>query len=590
MNKTIKLLLFFLLVSGNLYSQWSSNPMENLRAISLNNTQLLPKIASSPDGGFYVSWFDGRGNGQLKAYLQRFDRFGVKQFGADGLLISDKPQNSWLGDYSLVTDGSNNAILVFSDKRASTMADTTVNPYAYKISPAGAFLWGPDGVALTGETSRYQMWPKAAVLTDGSVAFAWWYFFEPTKTSWVKIQRINSAGVPQYPSAISIQSPDGKRYQYPNIVASDAGNFIVSWVYGPKDTVGSFVPDNISVHCMKYNSAGTAVWGSTPKTVYSAMGNTVPIYMVPEVISDKNNGIVISFFHTTGLQNISSGIQRYSSDGTQIYPNNGVNLSTNSSRIHIEPFSAINPNNNDIYTFFVDADAATQDFQTVYGQRINSAGQRLWSDTGRAFGQLINSQVAYINCFNNGDTNVTVTYGQEVPGPIRDLIYGFRTGPSGVMQWGGSPVLMSSVVSFKDYINAAMNPQGMLVSTWQDTRFGMMGNGTIFVQNLKPDGTLGPVSIKQIGTNLPGKFDLSQNYPNPFNPTTKIKFDLNKSGLVTLKVYDNLGRVVNTLVNENLSAGVYEVNFNAENLSSGIYFYSITNGSEKITKSMLLVK
>jgi len=264
------------------------------------------------------------------------------------------------------------------------MSDTTVNPYAYKISPAGSFLWGPDGVTLTSETARYQMWPKAAVLSDGSVAVAWWYVYTPTNTTWVKFQRLNSNGVPQYTNAINIESPDGKRYQYPNIIASDAGSFIISWVYGPKDTVGSFVPDNISVHCMKYNPAGNPVWGSTPKTVYSAAGNTVPIYMVPEITSDKNNGVVISFFHTSGLQNIfhtsglqniSSGIQRYTSDGTQIYPNNGVNLSTNSSRIHIEPFSAINPINNDIYTFFVDADAATQNFQTVYGQRINSAGR-----------------------------------------------------------------------------------------------------------------------------------------------------------------------------------------------------------------------
>ncbi len=89
---------------------------------------------------------------------------------------------------------------------------------------------------------------------------------------------------------------------------------------------------------------------------------------------------------------------------------------------------------------------------------------------------------------------------------------------------------------------------------------------------------------------LPEKFELSQNYPNPFNPTTMINFQLSISSYVTLKVYDVLGREVATLVNEEKFPGTYEATFNASNLSSGIYFYTLRAGNFIETKKMLLVK
>ena len=72
-------------------------------------------------------------------------------------------------------------------------------------------------------------------------------------------------------------------------------------------------------------------------------------------------------------------------------------------------------------------------------------------------------------------------------------------------------------------------------------------------------------------------FTLEQNYPNPFNPSTVISYQLPVSSDVTLKVYDVLGNEVATLVNEEKSAGSYEVEFSADGLTSGIYFYKLTN-------------
>jgi photosystem II stability/assembly factor-like uncharacterized protein len=89
---------------------------------------------------------------------------------------------------------------------------------------------------------------------------------------------------------------------------------------------------------------------------------------------------------------------------------------------------------------------------------------------------------------------------------------------------------------------------------------------------------------------IPDKITLHQNYPNPFNPTTTINYDLDSKQFITLKVYDVLGNVVVTLVNEEKPAGSYEVDFNALNVSSGVYFYKLTSGNFIETKKMVLLK
>ncbi len=89
---------------------------------------------------------------------------------------------------------------------------------------------------------------------------------------------------------------------------------------------------------------------------------------------------------------------------------------------------------------------------------------------------------------------------------------------------------------------------------------------------------------------IPTEYVLNQNYPNPFNPNTIISFSLPKNEFVTLKVYDVLGREVKTLVNNERNAGNYEINFSAENLSSGIYFYQLQAGKFTSIKKMILLK
>lgn len=98
------------------------------------------------------------------------------------------------------------------------------------------------------------------------------------------------------------------------------------------------------------------------------------------------------------------------------------------------------------------------------------------------------------------------------------------------------------------------------------------------------------VSAHNTTSKVPKEYFLSTNFPNPFNPTTKISYSLQKEGLVTIKVFDVLGNEVAVLVDEIKPEGKHEVEFNANNLPSGIYIYKMQSGKFIAVNKMILLR
>jgi hypothetical protein len=136
------------------------------------------------------------------------------------------------------------------------------------------------------------------------------------------------------------------------------------------------------------------------------------------------------------------------------------------------------------------------------------------------------------------------------------------------------------VYKYEEIVNATHHSW---YSIETDTLIGCKINGIIF-------GDTSMVFIKNISNTLPSSFSLSQNYPNPFNPSTSIKYQIANSKLVTLKIYDILGKEIAILVNEKQSPGTYKVNWDASAFPSGIYLYKLNSGDYSETKKMLLIK
>jgi hypothetical protein len=132
---------------------------------------------------------------------------------------------------------------------------------------------------------------------------------------------------------------------------------------------------------------------------------------------------------------------------------------------------------------------------------------------------------------------------------------------------------------------------------------GGNGRGDVMLELLNSPLT----NVENNSNTIPTSYSLQQNYPNPFNPTTKIKFDIPSNvkretsdvlfplrkggeGVVTLKIYDILGKEIATLVNEQLAPGTYEVTFDGSEFPSGVYFYQLKTNNFSETKKLLLIK
>jgi hypothetical protein len=147
---------------------------------------------------------------------------------------------------------------------------------------------------------------------------------------------------------------------------------------------------------------------------------------------------------------------------------------------------------------------------------------------------------------------------------------------------------VSNAPSEKLNVVPAVSSAGMSMLAWSDRR---NDGGGIFAQNINADGTLGALSgVPEHRGEQPALFALDQNYPNPFNPRTEIGFRISDDGLVTLRVYDMLGREVVTLVNERKAPGTYSITWDARGVASGVYHLRLTSGSNNAVRELMLLR
>ncbi len=157
----------------------------------------------------------------------------------------------------------------------------------------------------------------------------------------------------------------------------------------------------------------------------------------------------------------------------------------------------------------------------------------------------------------------------------------YRYSPDGGNIWNDSERLTNNVMPSN---NPFIAFSGSVVHVmWSDYRDG---NQEIYYKN-NPTGNIG---IYNISSEIPSSNSLSQNYPNPFNPTTRIRFEIPKTENLKITVFDALGSELETIVNQTVTPGIYETEWDGSKYPSGMYFYKIICGNYTETKKMILVK
>lgn len=211
----------------------------------------------------------------------------------------------------------------------------------------------------------------------------------------------------------------------------------------------------------------------------------------------------------------------------------------------------------------------------IYYKRSTDGGTTWGADTR----MTNNSFVSEIACITVLGQVVHLVW-QDIPAQIEIM---YRRSTDGGISF--EPEIQLSTPSFLSWHPAVAVGDSVVHVVWEDFRDGSTAE-VYYKRN--PNGN--PNGITQISSNVPEGFSLSQNYPNPFNPKTNIGLRIADFGFVSLKVFDVTGKEVAVLVNENLRAGEYNVDFDASNLASGMYFYRMETAGFTEVKKMILIK
>ncbi len=577
MKRFYVVLLLSFIFHGALFSQWSSDSLQNTDVIVHSGEQSVPKIAALSDGGCYVAWYDHRGS-NYDMYLQRLDANGQKVWADSGLLISNHPQDTWVTDFDLKVDQNDNAILVFNDIRNGSTNGWDV--FAYKISPNGDFLWGADGVGLSPATNTEgEMSPKVVVTAAGNYVFAW---TRSGDVDVVALQKLGPDGSKLWgTNGIEIAGLQGGDANNPQLVSSTGDSVIVMW----KNAVGSYPATKTYLFVQKLTPDGQFAWGSTGVLIYD-QGN-IPIYYDPVMIADQAGGAFVAWEEQPSSSESYVSVIHVGAAGQLIFPLNGIKASTSNARLHGNPSIDYNVNDQSLFLFWVETNLS-QSMYGIYGQKMDASGNRQWTDEGKAFITLNTSQISFVRCALV-DSNIFVGYFKGVVANVLDRsVRVFQCDLNGNWNWG--PVIVSAAsLGSKDDLGMVITPFNQAIFCWKDERNDI---GDIFAQNVDNSGNLGS-TVSEVNKEFSSgvfSFRLFPAYPNPFNPQTSIHYRLQKAGRVQVLIYTVDGKQVSVLKDAYQPAGDYRLIFDARDLPSGSYFVTLKFNGQRSTQKLVLIR
>jgi hypothetical protein len=464
------LALLVLGTASTLPAQWPAVPTTNLAVAAAAGEQALPRIAASRDGGCYVAWFDQRGGGYA-VWAQRLDGHGVPQWPGGGVLVSSHAQNTSLVGWDLIADRDDHCVLVFTDVRSGPDLDV----YAYRLSPAGAQVWGGNGVAVSSNTDA-EANPVVCEASDGAFVIAW----PNTTQRTIQHQRFDRSGAPRFPG-------DGIAE------LGDQGSVIAVWVRALAFTAQKHL------HMQKWTPTGAPAWnGGTRLPVFDLA--SVPIAHEPRLVPDGQGGAVVAWHFAQGNQ-FSARVQHVLANGSEAFAHDGVDLSTNGNS-RFDPAPVWLPATQEILALYNERNPAQSQWG-ISAQLVDAAGQRGFGPAGLAVipvGATERQAPAAVRSFAGASAVVF----EALPTPSHAKVLGLRVDRSGALTFGAG-VDVSTAAGPKLRLVASGTDGGSLLAAWSDRRSDA---GDVYAQNLDLDGALGDrlatVLEYGCGTNPPG--------------------------------------------------------------------------------------
>jgi len=493
----------------------------------------------------------------VTTYLQAIDKYGYLKWNEPKVIADSPGPKNYPKDIFLNNDGS---VLIGYisgyDSLAGHMIYPKYNPYVHKIDSNGNKLWGEYGTSVKGDTTGRNLDVEYCYDEDGRIF-----------TFWIIGYDLNYP--PYYLDSLFIQhiSKDGERLWGENgLFIADSiftGSFM--WIVDD-DSGGIYVQyrkKNTEYCIRKYDPDGNLNWTLSIPDNFS------------RAIKDSYGGIVISGVVDSYPSN-KIIINRISSEGEKLWGENGI-IVDDSVDNNLGYPAEILLNSDSTVSVFWDTQWYPND--DLFLQRYTLEGEQLWQEHLKVSVYATNkTRLGMIKSDKNSNL-IIWSENRDTAGN-----YAQKIDQWGNKLWNEDKFIGSQALEFNIITDGN---DGAIIFWHKDPPWG-----PIMAQQISKNGNLGEVItfVDEDDNINPGSFYLAQNYPNPFNPTTTIRFSLPESGNIKLEIFNLLGEKVHSLVNEFYNAGVYEIEFNAGKLPSGIYFYQLWAGNLRSTKKLTLLK
>lgn len=537
-NIIIFLILFILSFFPRLHAQVNQVWVSRYNGTG-NNSDAANSIKVDASGNVYVTGYS-RGNGSLEDYVtikynSSGDSLWVRRY--NGLDNTEDIANS------LIIDNSGNVYITGRSRGIGSGFDYAT----IKYNSSGVQQWvsryngtgngDENSLSITVDNIGNVYVTGISTGSNSGVDYATIKYNSSGDSLWVK--RYNGPA-------------NGSDFAN-SIAVDNSGNVYVNgWSEG--------IASAVDYATIKYDSLGVQLWvqrynGPTNGNDYAysmALDAFNNVYVTGESTGSSTIDYTTIKYNSLGMQ---QWIQRYNG------PTNGVDIPHS---ISIDSFGNV------YVTGESQVSGINYDYATI---KYNSSGDSLWIQryNGPGNGGDIARSIAV-----DGLGNVYIT--GESPGSVTGLDYAtLKYNSSGIQQW---------ITRYNGPGNAGDEAYSIAIDGLGNIYVtgGSGGNGTSNDYATIKYSQL--VGIQPISNEFQQGFSLAQNYPNPFNPTTNLGFALSNSSFVRLIIYDALGRQLETLINEQLSAGIYEVDWNASQYSSGVYYYKIDSDEYTDTKRM----
>jgi hypothetical protein len=546
-------------------AQWSSNPAVN-NAISMGtDNKLNPAIASDDSGGAIITWQDRRG-GDYDIYAQRISASGTIQWTTNGVPVCTGTGEQTYS--AIIGDGNGGAIIAWTDGR-----NGGEDIYAQRINAAGVPQWTTNGVGVC--TAAYDQFRPGIVSDGNGGAIIAWYNHNGSSDWRIAAQQVGAGGGSQWiTDGITISSASYNQTS-PNIISDGNGGAIFSWW-------GSTVPINIYVQ--RINASGAEQW--TPGGVATCAATLISGQGIPNLVSDDYGGALMAWTYNTSGNWYGIFAQWITSDGSLSWSSNGVSIFQATHQLSTPKLASDDSGGAIIiWTEY----RSSSSYTDVYAQRILADSTLQWPAGGVRLCTFSGDQL-YPNVIGDGNGGAIVAWNDYRSGRN---VYAQKISAGGMPQWNDyTAAAICTATGDQFFPVLASDNSGGAIVTWFDARNAYYD---IYAQRVFDNGSL--TSVDETDIAGPNHFSLEQNYPNPFNPGTTIRYTLPARSRVRVEILNVLGQSIARPVDGVESAGKKEIEWNAEDRSSGVYFVRIQATSSEnnetmytTTRKMLLIK